>query len=179
MTGQIRATDRSNKVVLIRHIGHLKGAAARWECQRTGVEMTARSGWQKRFLATLRETANVRLAIESAGAARSTAYAHRKSSTTFRDAWDDALDEAVDLLEAEARRRAFAGVEEPVFYQGVQVGVVRKYSDLLLIFLLKAHRPRKFRERVELSGDPDAPPLMSVVVNSSGRRRTAADGQNP
>lgn len=148
--------------------------------------MTPKKGdWERRFLATLRETANVRLAAEAAGVSRKTAYAHKKSNATFQQSWDDALEEAVDLLEREARRRAFEGVEEPVFFQGKQIErdgvpvVVRKYSDVLLMFLLKAHRPRKFRERVELSGNADEPLLMSVVVNSSGRRRTAADGQNP
>ena len=138
--------------------------------------MTPRKTWQKGFLATLRETANVRLAAESAGLSRSTAYAHRKGNPTFSDAWNDALEEAVDLLEQEARRRALVGVDEPVFYQGEEVSTVRKYSDVLLIFLLKAHRPRKFRERVELSGNADEP-LRFVQVTSDGRRRTAADAQ--
>ena len=55
----------------------------------------------------------------------------------------------MDDLELEARRRAVEGTERPVFYQGGEVGYVREYSDTLLIFLLKAHRPNKFRERVE------------------------------
>lgn len=41
-------------------------------------------------------------------------------------------------LEAEARRRAVDGVEEPVFYKGAVVGYVNKYSDDLLKTLLKA-----------------------------------------
>ena len=56
------------------------------------------------------------------------------------------------MLEEEARRRAYVGFDEPVFGSGghgigtVQVGVIRKYSDTLLIFLLKGIRPGKFRE---------------------------------
>jgi hypothetical protein len=48
-------------------------------------------------------------------------------------------------LEDEAVRRAYEGVERPVFQGGKQVGVVREYSDTLLIFLLKALRPEKYR----------------------------------
>ena len=51
------------------------------------------------------------------------------------------------------------GVDEPVFYQGAQCGAVRKYSDTLLIFMLKARRPEKYRERanVELTGQGGGP----------------------
>ena len=53
----------------------------------------------------------------------------------------------VPNLEDEARRRALQGVEKPVFREGRQVGTVTEYSDTLLIFLLKARRPEKFRDR--------------------------------
>jgi hypothetical protein len=48
-----------------------------------------------------------------------------------------------DLLEDEALRRAEDGVAEPRFYEGRLCGHVQKYSDTLLIFLLKARRPQK------------------------------------
>jgi hypothetical protein len=51
------------------------------------------------------------------------------------------------MLEDEAKRRAHDGIDEPVFYQGEKCGVVRKYSDNLLIFMLKARRREKFSER--------------------------------
>ena len=57
------------------------------------------------------------------------------------------MENAADLLEEEARRRAHDGVDEPVWFQGVQCGTVRKYSDTLLIFLLKGAKPDKYRER--------------------------------
>ena len=98
------------------------------------------------FLDTLRGTGNVRLAASNADVARQVAYRARDSSATFRADWDEALEEARELLEAEARRRAAIGVDEPVFYKGKVVGQIRKYSDNLLMFLLKAHWPEKFRE---------------------------------
>jgi hypothetical protein len=41
-----------------------------------------------------------------------------------------------------------------VYHRGREIGEVREYSDTLLVHLLKAHRPEKYRERVaaELSG---------------------------
>lgn len=57
-------------------------------------------------------------------------------------------------MEDEAFRRAVNGTEKPV-YQGKElVGHVREYSDTLMIFMLKARRPEKFKDRVasEISG---------------------------
>ena len=111
--------------------------------------MTLRKGrrpWKPLFLDTLRRTGNVRLAANNADVVRQVAYRARDSSDKFRADWDEALEEARELLEAEARRRAAIGVDEPVFYKGQVVGQIRKYSDNLLMFLLKAHWPEKFRE---------------------------------
>ena len=114
-------------------------------------------GLKAEFLDTLRETANVTVAARSVGISPATAYKHRRDDALFAERWDEAINEAVDMLEAEAHRRAFQGTEEPVFYQGCEVGYVRKYSDPLTMFLLKAHRPDKYRERSEvkqeISGD--------------------------
>ena len=125
-----------------------------------------RSSWKPLFLDTLRGTGNVRLAASNAGVARQVAYRARDSSPGFRADWDEAMEEARELLEAEARRRAAVGVDEPVYYKGQIVGHIRKYSDNLLMFLLKAHWPEKFRDNygVEHSG-PDGGP---VKVESKG-----------
>ena len=58
------------------------------------------------------------------------------------------MEQAADVLEREAWRRASEGVKQPVFYQGEVCGHVRKYSDVLLIFLLKGARPDKYREQL-------------------------------
>jgi hypothetical protein len=60
---------------------------------------------------------------------------------------------AADALEAEAIRRAFEGQEEPTgWYKGQPGGYVRRYSDTLLIFLLKGAKPEKYADRMELRG---------------------------
>ena len=72
---------------------------------------------------------------------------------------------ATDTLEMEARRRASLGVEEPVYYQGQVVGYVRKYSDVLLMFLLKAQRPEKFRDNHKIDGRIDG--TLDVNLNAA------------
>lgn len=106
------------------------------------------------FCAALAETCNVGRACNAVGISRWTAYQWRKAMPDFAEAWDDAMKAGVLALEDEAHRRAFSGVDEPVFYKGDEVGSIRKYSDTLAIFLLKAHDPDKYREnsKVELNG---------------------------
>jgi hypothetical protein len=67
----------------------------------------------------------------------------------LRRSLDEALDEGTDVLEDEVMRRARDGVDEPRFYEGEVCGYVRKYSDTLAIFLLKARRPEKCGDKAE------------------------------
>lgn len=120
------------------------------------------------FLDALSRTGNITKSAADAEVDRRTVYHHRESDPEFAAAWDDALAQATDRLELEARRRAEEGVPEPVFYQGVEVGTVRKYSDTLMIQLLKAHHPsHRETRRIQLGGDPDSPPIASTQANVS------------
>lgn len=116
---------------------------------------------QAAFLEELMLRGNVRDACAAANVPRRTVYDWRDADPAFARAWDDALDEAADIMEREAHRRAVDGVDEPVYGslgkgEGMgEVGTIRKYSDTLLIFLLKAARPEKYRDRqqVEHTGE--------------------------
>lgn len=103
----------------------------------------------KAFLESLIEYGNVSHAAKQIDMARSYMYEYRDKDEAFKAAWDEAVDISVEAMEKEARRRAVEGVEEPVFYQGDECGTIRKYSDTLLIFLLKAHKPEKYKERTQ------------------------------
>jgi hypothetical protein len=81
---------------------------------------------------------------------------------------------AVGALEDEALRRAVEGVEEPVYQGGKQVGVIRKYSDALLMFLLKAARPEKYRENYSIRHDGQSGPIRVQFVNDWNRGGAAA-----
>lgn len=107
---------------------------------------------QQAFLRAFMEMGNVSRACEVAKVARCSHYRWLKQHKAYREAFDIAKENAADLLEAEVYRRAVTGVEEPVgWYKGVAGGVVRRYSDVLLMFTLKALRPEKYRDRVEVS----------------------------
>lgn len=96
------------------------------------------------FIQALKEHGNVTAAAKQAGLSRSRVYRQRAQSAEFSQAWDHAIDEATDRLAGEAVRRALDGVEEVRYFKGEPIGVVRKYSDQLLMFLLKAYKPSTF-----------------------------------
>ena len=85
---------------------------------------------QRAFLAAYAKCGNITQAAEVSNVGRRTHYNWMESDPGYVAAFRDACDEAIDVLEAEARRRALAG------------------SDLLLIFQLKALRPDVYRENV-------------------------------
>jgi hypothetical protein len=80
-------------------------------------------------------TGNVRLSATAAGVSRDAPYKRAQADASFAADWLRAREDAVNMLEAEARRRAMSS------------------SDSLLIFLLKSLRPETFRDRVDISVD--------------------------
>jgi hypothetical protein len=104
---------------------------------------------RKRFLDVLRETCNVSEAARCCGVSRRVAYNHREADPAFRKEWDEAVEETIDKLEREAWRRGVEGVDRPVTFQGEITATYKEYSDRMLELLLKAHRPEKYKERVE------------------------------
>jgi hypothetical protein len=103
----------------------------------------------RQFIESLVQTGgNVARACKATAIGRTAVYAWRNDDEEFAQAWDEAVEAGLDELEQEARRRAVEGTLEPRFYKGIECGHIRKYSDTLLIFLLKAGRPEKYRDRI-------------------------------
>ena len=88
--------------------------------------------WQREFLAALANSANVRASCRAAQIERRLAYNWRERDAKFRAKWDEAIEEAIDLLEAMAWERA------------------RTSSDFLLWRLLTAYRPDKYGPRATI-----------------------------
>ncbi len=99
---------------------------------------------QKKFIQDLALHGNVTEAAKTAIIPRSSLYRYRAANPEFAKAWDGAREQATDNLADEAMRRAINGVEEVRYFKGEPVGTVRKYSDQLLMFLLRAYRPQVF-----------------------------------
>lgn len=150
--------------------------------------------WAMPFLDHLRQSCNIAASARAAGVSSSAVYALRERDGDFKASWDEALEDAYDMLEGEARRRAFEGVEEPVIYQGNQSWLlkrwidddgevhvdyvydtngnrvpltVRKYSDSLAQFLLKGYRRRKFGDKTEITGADGGALVIDDTVRAS------------
>ena len=108
--------------------------------------MARLNGWKPTFIEALRKSGNVRASCQAAGITRQAAYHARGKLPTFAAAWDHALDDAVDILEMTAWKRA------------------NEHSDGLIKFLLKAHRRELYGDHVrqEISGAGGEE--LSVVV---------------
>lgn len=105
------------------------------------------------FLSVLAGTANVTAAAAAIGVSRQALYNRREVDSEFAAAWSTAEKLGVEGMKDEVNRRAFIGVDEPVFYQGGECGAIRKYSDTLAMFLIKARDPAyRDSSKVELSG---------------------------
>lgn len=84
-----------------------------------------------KFLSNLTEGWSVTNAADGIGVSRQALYKLRQEDENFADEWDSAIEEGTDRLEDEAIRRAMGN------------------SDTLMIFMLKARRPQKYKDRVE------------------------------
>lgn len=96
-------------------------------------------------------------------------YRLRESDEAFATEWKRAYKEGTDVLVGEAIRRAVQGVNEPKmigYGENAEVITVTKYSDTLLMFLIKQRDPT-YRERVAIEGGGgDAPPVQVEVKHS-------------
>ncbi|MDA1095621.1 MAG: hypothetical protein O3A25_20540 [Acidobacteria bacterium] len=106
-----------------------------------------RRNWQTPFLAAMKNSGNVRASCDAAGITRSVAYKSRNRHPAFAAQWDEALQDAIDTLEAVAWQRARTGL-----------------SDQVLLMLLRAHRPDLYSERlrIQVTREQDIEALMRV-----------------
>ena len=134
--------------------------------------------WRALFFEMLRKTGNVSAAARHAGRARAQLYRLRKQDTAFAALWDDALEEAADWLELEALRRAMDGTEEGRYFRGEMIGTITRYSDSLLMFLLKARRPLVFgtsqARRLTSANDEDSLDALRRELEAKMARLMAA-----
>lgn len=104
--------------------------------------------WKERFLHNLEMTGNVKASTQDF-VSRDTVYALRAKDPKFAADWDARVAISVEVLEAEATRRALGG------------------SDRLLEFLLK-HKSEKYRDRVDLRVEAVTRREMQAIAEEYG-----------
>ena len=87
--------------------------------------------WMPKFLESLSEVPNVSAACRNSGVSRRYAYVVKDKDKEFGEAWEDAIEASTDELVGTCYKRAKEG------------------SDVLAIFLLKAHRRPIYGDKSE------------------------------
>ena len=146
------------------------------------------------FLAAYARTGNISTASRLANVARSRHYEWMKEPE-YAAAFAEAREEAIETLEEQVWKSATVGFEEPVIYQGKlcfeplrdrngeivldETGLpksskipltIRKRNDVAAFFLLKALKPEKYRENVQVEHSGG---VNLVELLAEGRARLA------
>jgi hypothetical protein len=130
--------------------------------------------WTEAFLQGIQAGLHVLDAATMAKVNVATPYRRRDEDEAFRLAWEQADRIGTQALEAEAGRRAYHGTLKPVYYMGKECGQIREYSDTLLMFLLRARRPKKYRDNAKfehVGRDGAALPRVMIYLPDNGRSK--------
>jgi hypothetical protein len=139
-----------------------------------GAHRPRHDGWseakRREFLRVLGEGGCVTEACRHVGLSTTSAYRHRRQVPAFDRGWGRALAKAKGVLVKEARRRAIDGWEEEIWWRGEIVGVRRRWSDKLLIELMRVCERREARELIaidtgefETAAEPERESAMSDI----------------
>lgn len=130
-------------------------------------------GWspqrQVDFIAALADSGCVQTAAHRVGMSAMSCYRLRRApgAEAFAAAWDAAIAQASRMLVDLAFDRAIHGSDEPVFdKEGRRVGRRMRQNDRLLMFLLRAYQPERFRHAhrgERLPAEPPPPPAMPLA----------------
>lgn len=131
-----------------------------------------KDGWsidkQRTFIEVLADTGIVTEAARAVGMSLASAYRLRREpgGHGFAAAWEAAIHQASQRLVDVAFDRAINGVDEPVFdREGRRIGARMRYNDRLVMFLLRAHRPERYRHAsrdTRAPGEPLPAPAMPM-----------------
>lgn len=131
------------------------------------------------FIDLLANAGNVSKVCMALNVSRNRMYDAARRSPKFKAQWDTAMETAKTLLEDEAWRRAFDGVEKPVIYKGEQALdkdgnplFIKEYSDHLMTVLLNGNFPEKYRYNSKVDHNVSGELSIKIV------KFAADDGNN-
>ena len=142
--------------------------------------MSTTAPWVGPFLEHLKTTSNMAASCRAVGVIYGTMMQLRLRDADFAAAVEDALEQAYDEMEAECRRRAFAGIEEPVVYQGQLTPIFARNPDGSVVVDPETGVPQVERDA---DGNPKFLTLkkysdsMAMFLMKGYRRRKFGDKQ--
>lgn len=122
--------------------------------------------WRSPFIRAYGRCGNISAAAAHVGVTPKTVYQTIQRDPALRPALDQARDEYADRCEEAVDRRAFWGVERPVFQGGVLVGHTVEYSDKLAEVRLRSMRRSAYSDQPPGQGAPRASFIVSLGITT-------------
>jgi hypothetical protein len=107
--------------------------------------------WEARFLAGLRERGVITHACKVGNVSRNTAIALRDRCPEFKREWDEALEAALDEIEARGHEMASTGLTKAIYHMGQVVGYEQEVDAGMVKFFLERRRKEKFGEKIDIN----------------------------
>lgn len=130
------------------------------------------------FLAAYRELGGIRAASKVSNVSTTAHYRWLRTNEQYAKDFAEAQRASSAVLEEEARRRAMKGTREPIYFKSECVGYKRRFSDTLLIFLLKANNPSKFGDKLEQTNKGGISPVQIYLPENNRNRLTESNGSS-
>lgn len=137
-----------------------------------------RQSQKEKYLEALEACGVKTIAARKAGMGLRTVYDHRQNDEVFRQAEEDAMYAFLDHVESQVWERAVSGWDEVTTYEnGNDEGVAikqtvtrRKVSDTLAIFMLKGHRPQKYRDNMSIEHQVSTADVLEEEIKQAMSR---------
>lgn len=137
--------------------------------------LNRRRDWRADFLNAFARIGIIEESCKVVGISSRTVLRERRGNPAFRRQFEEAERAAVGVLERAAFERAVLGTSRPIYQGGRLVGYEQMYSDTLLMFLLRARDPERFRERLSVRDEtPRRDTIDAEVLRLAGEVETRA-----
>lgn len=144
------------------------------EGKRLSIEYKNRYVKLNPFFAAYSRTGNISQSCELSGLSVGTLLQWRKKDPSINERMSEAFEEFLDYAEGKIWNRAIEGWNEPVYQNGEMVGEKRRYSDTLAIFMMKGHRPTKYRDNVSVEANISVADELQTAITLAMERAKRA-----
>lgn len=132
--------------------GIIRDADGNVDSEKSGLTAKLKSReLQEIFLAHYRELGHVGDSVKKTGVSYSMPSQWCLRSDWFKEQYELAKQIVAVKLEDAAFVRSNTGWRKPIYWQGALVGFEQRFSDTLLVFLLKGLKPEVYRERSDVN----------------------------
>ena len=132
---------------------------------------------KRKFLAAFSRSGRISVAAEAAEIHYSSHYIWLQRDKDYAQAFELAKEIAGDHWEDEITKRAFEGIDKPLFFKGKLTGdTIKEYSDILAMFSLKGLRPQRYRDSYPIF--PNGPTQFNILFTHQPNKTIGANEED-